>query len=102
MRKKYINHSKIAYQHVLKILKESLITVKLYLESGQQNEYEIKDWIVSGKNDNIIKGVHKFGQPIKIVIRPTHGGKIIFNDIKETKSLLNPRNELWGSDGNRA
>ncbi len=49
-------------------------------------------------NANIISGVYKFDQPITLVIRPTHGGKIIFHNDQETKSLMDTRNELWGSD----
>ena len=37
---------------------------------------------------------------ITLVIRPTDGDKMIFYELFERKSLLEPESELWGNNEN--
>ncbi|OQW90690.1 MAG: hypothetical protein BWK78_06405 [Thiotrichaceae bacterium IS1] len=80
--------------HVKDIIERAKRNVRHYLE--QQQDYDCRGW---DEQDTVIVGVKKWGKPIKLVVRPSDGNKVVFYEPAETDTLKSPNSELWVEDG---
>jgi len=83
------------FEKVQMLLERAKENVYAYL--CQQMDYDCSGWTVVGKT--VIQGVIKRNQSIRLVIRPSDGGQVIFYYSEEKDTLELPDAELWVENG---
>jgi len=81
-------------EYVLEIIGRAKRNVRAFLES--QDDYDCKGWHELG--ETYIVGIKKWGNPIKIIVRPSDNRKIIFYYPEEKQVLSGVNSELWVED----
>jgi len=86
--------------HVKEIIERAKRHVKDYL-SGD-TDYDCSGWCEKRDEDTvtatIIEGVKKSGNPIRLVVRPSDGNKVVFRPV-EKSILRSSTSELWVENG---
>ena len=81
-------------EHVLEIISRAKQNVRDFLET--LDDYDCSGWRERG--ETYIVGVKKWGNPIKIIVRPSDSRKIIFYYPEEKQVLSGRNSELWIED----
>ncbi|MFB2923667.1 sacsin N-terminal ATP-binding-like domain-containing protein [Aerosakkonema funiforme] len=90
----YSAYSALKFEYVLKAIERAKKNVKAYLSS--KNNYNCDNWYEESLT--VIAGVRKDDRPIKIVVRPSDGRKVIIYYQSELDALESPDTELWVDD----
>lgn len=83
------------FEYVQRIIERAKRNVKAYLNS--KSNYNCDNW--HEESVTVIAGVRKDDRPIKIVIRPSDGRRVIIYYEFEFNTLESPDTELWIDDG---
>ncbi|MBD2057811.1 hypothetical protein H6F88_17595 [Oculatella sp. FACHB-28] len=81
-------------EYVLEIIDRAKRNVRAFLES--LDDYDCSEWREC--SETYIVGVKKWGNPIKIIVRPSDNRKIIFYYPEEKQVLSGRNSELWVED----
>lgn len=81
-------------EYVLEIIGRAKRNVREFLETS--DDYDCSGWRELG--ETYIVGVKKWGNPIKIIVRPSDNRKIVFYYPEEKQVLSGRNSELWVED----
>jgi len=82
------------FEYVQAIIARAKLNIQKYL--SQHPDYDCTNWCEESKT--VINGVTKKGRSIKLVLRPSDGGKVHIYYDNEITALENPDAELWIDD----
>jgi|688.fasta_scaffold02807_29 hypothetical protein len=82
------------FEHVQAIIARAKRNIQKYL--SQHPDYDCTNWCEESKT--VINGVTKKGRSIKLVLRPSDGGKVHLYYDNEITALESPDAELWIDD----
>jgi hypothetical protein len=82
------------FEYVQFIIARAKRNIQKYL--SQHHDYDCTNWCEESKT--VINGVTKKGRSIKLVLRPSDGGKVHIYYDNEITALENPDAELWIDD----